>query len=236
MASITATDLAIEYPIFDSASRSMKKTIARAATGGRIAGDSRGLSVRAIDGISFSIDAGERIGLMGHNGAGKSTLLRALAGVYKPTSGSLIVEGSVASLIDLSLGMDDEFSGYENIFMRSVFMGIPKTVVKNKIDEIIEFSGLGDYIRMPMRTYSSGMRLRLAFSVCTAFPSDIVLMDEWLSVGDVDFKKIAEDRLSAFINKSSILVLASHSIKQVEKICTRVMFMESGSISQISTL
>lgn len=235
MASITAKDLTIEYPIFNSSSRSMKKTIVRAATGGRIAGDSRGLSVRAIDGISFSIDAGERIGLMGHNGAGKSTLLRALAGVYTPTSGSLIVEGSVASLLDLSLGMDDELSGYENIFMRSIFMGVPKTVVKKKVDEIIEFSGLGDYIRMPMRTYSSGMRLRLAFSVCTAFRSDIVLMDEWLSVGDSDFKTIAEDRLSEFINKSSILVLASHSVKQVNKICTRIIFMNSGGISGIST-
>jgi len=232
MASITANKLIIDYPILDSSSRSMKKMLFRAATGGRIAADSRGISVRAIDGISFTVSAGERIGLMGNNGAGKSTLLRAIAGVYAPTSGSLTVDGSVVSLIDISLGMDDEFSGYENIFMRSIFMGVSKAAVKNKTDEIIEFSGLGDYIKMPMRTYSSGMRLRLAFSVCTSFPADIVLMDEWLSVGDSDFKELAEKRLADFISKSSILVLASHSIKQVRKMCTKVIILESGSISE----
>jgi lipopolysaccharide transport system ATP-binding protein len=230
MALITATNLIIDYPIFDSSSRSLKKTLIRTATGGRIANDSRGINVRAIDGISFSIDHGERIGLMGPNGAGKSTLLRTIAGVYTPTYGSLLAKGSVASLLDLSLGMDGEFTGYENIFIRCVLMGIPKSVVKKHIDEIIEFSELGDYIKMPMRTYSSGMHLRLSFSVCTAFPADIVLMDEWLSVGDADFSKKAEGRLKEFIKKSSILVLASHSVDQVKKICTRILTMDHGRI------
>jgi lipopolysaccharide transport system ATP-binding protein len=230
MALITAANLTIDYPIFDSSSRSLKKTLLRTATGGRIANDSRGINVRAIDGISFSIDHGERIGLMGPNGAGKSTLLRTIAGVYTPTYGSLLAKGSVASLLDLSLGMDGEFTGYENIFIRCVLMGIPKSVVKKHIDEIIEFSELGDYIKMPMRTYSSGMHLRLSFSVCTAFPADIVLMDEWLSVGDADFSKKAEGRLKEFIKKSSILVLASHSVDQVKKICTRILTMDHGRI------
>jgi len=230
MALITAANLTIDYPIFDSSSRSLKKTLLRTATGGRIANDSRGINVRAIDGISFSIDHGERIGLMGPNGAGKSTLLRTIAGVYTPTYGSLLAKGSVASLLDLSLGMDGEFTGYENIFIRCVLMGIPKSVVKKHIDEIIEFSELGDYIKMPMRTYSSGMHLRLSFSVCTAFPADIVLMDEWLSVGDADFSKKAEGRLKKFIKKSSILVLASHSVDQVKKICTRILTMDHGRI------
>ena len=232
MSGITAANLIIDYPIFDSSSRSLKKTIIRAATGGRIANDSRGISVRAIDGISFSIEHGERVGLMGSNGAGKSTLLRALAGVYAPTYGSLLVNGSVASLLDLSLGMDGEFTGYENIYIRCVLMGIPRSVIKKHVDEIIEFSELGDYIKMPMRTYSSGMHLRLSFSVCTAFPADIVLMDEWLAVGDADFSKKAENRLMEFIRKSSILVLASHSVEQVSKICNRVIIMEHGSISK----
>jgi len=236
MALVTATNLIIDFPIFDSSSRSLKKTLVRAATGGRIANDSRGINIRAIDGISFTLEHGDRVGLMGPNGSGKSTLLRALAGVYAPTYGSLQVKGAVVSLLDLSLGMDGEFTGYENIFIRCILMGIPKSVIKKNIDDIIEFSELGDYIKMPMRTYSTGMHLRLAFSICTAFPADIVLMDEWLAVGDADFSKKAEDRLMKFIKKSSILVLASHSVDQVKKICNRIIMMEHGSISEKSVL
>jgi lipopolysaccharide transport system ATP-binding protein len=230
MACIKAENLTIYYPIFGSSSRSLKKTLVRAATGGKIAGDARGISICAIDNISFSVTAGERIGLVGHNGAGKSTLLRALAGVYKPAAGTLKVKGRIASLLDISLGMDQEFTGYENIFMRCVLMGISKADVKKHLDDIITFSELGDYIKMPMRMYSTGMSLRLAFSICTTFPSDIVLMDEWLAVGDADFSKKAEARLLEFINKSSILVLASHNIEQVQKICTRILTMEHGRI------
>lgn len=236
MALITATNLIIDFPIFDSSSRSLKKTLVRAATGGRIANDSRGINIRAIDGISFTLEHGDRVGLMGPNGSGKSTLLRALAGVYAPTYGSLQVKGAIVSLLDLSLGMDGEFTGYENIFIRCILMGIPKSVIKKSIDDIIEFSELGDYIKMPMRTYSTGMHLRLAFSICTAFPADIVLMDEWLAVGDADFSKKAEDRLMQFIKKSSILVLASHSVNQVKKICNRLILMEHGSLSEKSVL
>ncbi|MDI6743133.1 MAG: ABC transporter ATP-binding protein [Smithella sp.] len=230
MTFIKAENLTIYYPIFGSSSRSLKKTLVRAATGGKIAGDARGISICAIDNISFSVAAGERIGLVGHNGAGKSTLLRALAGVYKPAAGSLNVQGRIASLLDISLGMDEEFTGYENIFMRCVLMGIGKAEVKKHIDDIIAFSELGDYIGMPMRMYSTGMAMRLAFSICTTFPSDIILMDEWMAVGDADFSKKAEVRLLDFIKKSSILVLASHNIEQVQKICTRVLTMEHGRI------
>jgi lipopolysaccharide transport system ATP-binding protein len=230
MTLIKAENLTIYYPIFGSSSRSFKKTLVRAATGGKIANDAHGVSICAIDNNSFSFREGERIGLVGHNGAGKSTLLRALAGVYAPASGSLTVNGTIASLLDISLGMDEEFTGYENIFMRCVLMGIAKAEVKKHIDDIIEFSELGDYIKMPMRMYSTGMSLRLAFSICTTFPSDIVLMDEWLSVGDADFSKKAEIRLLEFISKSSILVLASHQPDQVSKICNRVLTMERGRI------
>jgi lipopolysaccharide transport system ATP-binding protein len=230
MTSIKSENLTIYYPIFGASSRSLKKTLVRAATGGKIANDARGISVCAIDNMSFSFREGERIGLVGHNGAGKSTLLRALAGVYAPACGNLKVSGSVVSLLDISLGMDEEFTGYENIFMRCILMGISKSEVNKHIDDIIEFSELGEYITMPMRTYSTGMSLRLAFSICTTFPSDIILMDEWLAVGDADFSKKAETRLMEFINKSSILVLASHDANQVQKICTRVLTMDHGRI------
>jgi len=230
MTYINAENLTLYYPVFGSSSRSLKKTLVRAATGGRIAGDARGISICALDKVSFSVTEGERIGLVGHNGAGKSTLLRALAGVYVPTGGSLRVGGRTASLLNISLGMDEEFTGYENIFMRCVLMGIEKAEIKRHIDDIIEFSELGEYIKMPMRTYSTGMSLRLAFSVCTTFPSDIVLMDEWLAVGDADFSKKAEARLLDFIKKSSILVIASHKHEQIKKICTRILTMDHGRI------
>jgi lipopolysaccharide transport system ATP-binding protein len=232
MAFIKADRLTIDYPIFDSAGRSLKKTLARAATGGLIASDARGVNVRAIDNVSFEIKEGERVGLMGHNGAGKTTLLQVLAGIYEPVVGILQVEGKVTSLLDVALGMDGEFTGYDNIFIRGILMGKSNNDIKKHLNEIIEFSELGDYIKMPMRTYSSGMRLRLAFSICTAFPVDIVLMDEWLAVGDADFSKKAEERLLQLIKKSSILILASHSKEQIIKVCTRVISMEHGQISE----
>jgi len=228
MTLIKAENLTLYYPIFGSSSRSLKKTLVRAATGGKIASDAYGINICAIDNASFVFREGERVGLVGNNGAGKSTLLRALAGVYVPARGSLKVKGKVASLLDIS--MDDEFTGYENIFMRCVLMGIEKAEIKKHIDDIIEFSELGEYIKMPMRTYSTGMSLRLAFSICTTFPSDIILMDEWLAVGDADFSKKAEERLLEFIKKSSILVIASHKHEQIKKICTRILTMDHGRI------
>lgn len=230
MTLIKAQHLKIFYPLYGSSSRSLKKALVRAATGGLIAGDARGVNICAIDDVSFSMAEGERVGLVGHNGAGKTTLLRALAGIYTPASGALDVRGKVASLLDISLGMDDEFTGYENIFMRAVLMGVTKSELKKKMDDIIDFSELGEYIKMPMRTYSAGMSMRLAFSVCTAFPADIVLMDEWLSVGDAEFSKKAEARLMEFISRSSILVLASHKPEQIEKICNRVITMSHGKM------
>ena len=230
MTSIKADGLSIYYPIFGKSGRSFKKTLIRAATGGKIASDAHGTNICAIDNISFSFGEGERLGLVGHNGAGKSTLLRVIAGVYVPSSGTMTVKGRIASLLNISLGMDDEFTGYENIFMRCILMGIPRSEINKHIDDIIEFSELGEYIKMPMGTYSTGMSLRLAFSICTTFPADIVLMDEWLAVGDADFSKKAEERLLKFINKSSILVLASHKAEQIKKICTRVLTMDHGRI------
>ena len=233
MVKIEAREVSLSYPVYDSVSRSLKKKLVCAATGGRIANDSSGTCIRALEDISFLFKKGDRVGLIGHNGAGKSTLLKVIAGVYRPSSGSLAVKGTIASLLDLSLRMDGEFTGYENIIMRSILMGISMDVIKKSIDDIIEFSELGEYINMPMRIYSSGMLLRLAFSTCTAFHADIILMDEWLSVGDAEFSKKAEDRLMKYINKASILVMASHSIELVNKMCNRILHMEHGKMSEV---
>jgi lipopolysaccharide transport system ATP-binding protein len=188
-------------------------------TGGEIGRNvSNQVSVTALHDLSINLKSGDRLGVMGPNGAGKSTLLRVIAGIYAPTSGSIEVKGRIASLIDISLGMELEASGFENIRMRGVMMGLSLKQIKSLEEEIAEFTELGPYLNMPIRSYSTGMHMRLGFAVSTAVPADILLMDEWLSVGDEAFKVKAEKRLEDYVNKSSILVLASHSKETIEKL------------------
>ena len=228
---IKGENICVDYPIFNGPHRSLKKNLLRVATGGRISRDAgRGVTVRALDGIDLDIREGERIGLTGHNGSGKSTLLRVLAGVYEPTGGRLEVHGRVASLLDISIGMDVEASGLENIFLKGLLLGFSRNDIQKKVEEIMDFSGLGEYIDMPVRTYSSGMVMRLAFSIATSIEADILLMDEWLSVGDADFVKKAEDRLKSLIHQTPILVIASHSKEILQEVCSRVMRLEGGKI------
>ena len=151
-----------------------------------------------------------------------------LAGVYFPTSGRIEVSGRVASLIDISLGMDSEATGYENIRMRGVMMGLSLKKIRSMEEEIADFSGLGDFLTMPIRTYSTGMHMRLGFAVSTAVEADIILMDEWLSVGDSEFILKAEKRLENFIKRSSILVIASHSDELIQKTTNQVLRLEHG--------
>lgn len=228
---IKAEGICVDFPIFNTPHRSLKKNLLRVATGGRISAEAgKGVSIRALDGVDLNVQEGDRLGLTGHNGSGKSTLLKVLAGVYEPTAGSLLVRGRIASLLDISIGMDFEASGLENIFLRGLLMGLPKSVIRSKIDEITDFSGLGEYIEMPVRTYSSGMVMRLAFSISTSVEADILLMDEWLSVGDSDFVKKAEDRLKSLIDKTPILVMATHSREILEEVCNKVVRLEGGRL------
>lgn len=231
MASICLDHVCVDIPIFNSQGRSLKKTILGMATGGKIGLNEKGRTiVRSLDNISLKISPQERVGLIGHNGAGKSTLLRVLGGVYEPAKGTARIEGKVGSLIDVSLGIDGEATGIENIYLRAALLGIPKNVVSRELDNIIEFSELGEFIKMPVRTYSTGMHMRLAFAVSTMISPDILLMDEWLSVGDKGFQIKAEKRLNSLIERSSILVVATHSRSLIEKCCTRVVWLEHGKI------
>jgi len=233
MAHIVARDAVVEFPIYDTAHRSLKKQILHASTGGRIARDSGNrMTVRALDGVTFEIRPGDRVGLAGHNGAGKTTLLRALAGIYEPVAGVLTVEGRVATVLELFIGMDLEATGYENILLRGLYMGMSREELRGRIDDITQFTELGDYLSMPVRTYSSGMRLRLAFAISTAVKADILLMDEWLSVGDADFRPKARLRLEQFVARSSILVLASHDRAMIDALCNRVFVLEHGRIRE----
>ena len=228
---INLQNVTVDIPIFNSQGRSLKKAMMGFATGGRIGLTEAGkVTIRSLDNVNLNISANERIGLVGHNGAGKTTLLRVLGKVYEPTSGKATIHGKVGSLIDISLGIDSEASGIENIYLRAALLGIPKQKVKEQLDNIVEFTQLGDFIRMPVRTYSSGMHLRLAFAVSTMIEPDILLMDEWLSVGDAEFQNKAEERLNHLIERSNILVIASHSRQLIERCCTRVIWMEHGKV------
>lgn len=231
MASITLTGVSVEFPVFNAASRSLKNRVLSVATGGAI--DRRGdghVIVRGLEDVSFSVRDGDRIGLVGHNGSGKTTLLRVLSGIYRPTSGSAVIDGECVSLINISLGIDPEATGRENIKLRAAMMGMRRDELREQFDGIAEFTGLGDFLDMPFRTYSSGMQLRLAFSTSTAIRPEILVMDEWLSTGDEDFKHKADKRLREIVNTTKILVLASHSRELLQKNCNRILWMEHGRV------
>jgi lipopolysaccharide transport system ATP-binding protein len=231
MAHIEFRDVSIDFPIYNASGRSLKKRLMQVATGGQLGADQQGrVVVRALENLNFSINDGDRVALIGHNGAGKSTLLRLLSGVYQPSSGIASINGQVGSLIDISLGIDPEASGRSNIFFRGALLGMTKAQVKDQLDEIIEFSELGDFIDMPVRTYSTGMHLRLAFAVSTVVRPNILLMDEWLSVGDEGFKIKAEARLTELVQATNILVIATHSHHMIKATCNRVIWLEHGKI------
>lgn len=229
--SISLQNIHLDLPIFDVSSQSLKKRVMRMGRRNRIAEDNTGVViVRAIDDLSIELRAGDRLGLIGHNGAGKSTLLRVMAGIYPPTAGSIKVEGRAVPLLDISLGMDEQSTGRQNIRLRGLLLGMSDAEIRRKTDEIADFTELGDYLDLPLRTYSSGMRVRLAFAVSTAVDADILLLDEVLGVGDASFQEKAERRLKELHDRSEIVVLAIHSSETIRKTCTKVLWMERGKV------
>ncbi len=193
MASFKLDSVTVDLPIYNARTRSLKSNLLFKGTGGRIGRDeSNHVSVRALDNLSISIDHGDRIGLIGPNGAGKTTLLRVLAGVYQPTKGHIWRQGRTVSLFETSLGIDYESTGYENMILRGLLLGLSPSEVRERVDEIAHFTELGNYLEMPVRTYSAGMMLRLAFAVCTCRTPEILLLDEWIGVGDAAFVEKAE--------------------------------------------
>jgi lipopolysaccharide transport system ATP-binding protein len=231
MALIDFQNVCVDFPIYNANGRSLKKRLIQVATGGQLGADPQGrVVVRALEDLSFTLKDGDRVALLGHNGAGKSTLLRLSSGVYEPSAGVARIEGEIGSLIDISLGIDPEATGRENIFLRGGLLGMTRREISNRIDEIIDFSELGDFVDMPLRTYSTGMHLRLAFAVSTIVRPEILLMDEWLSIGDEGFKHKAEKRLTELVETTNILVIASHSRDLVMRACNRVIWLEHGKI------
>ncbi|MGM3190770.1 ABC transporter ATP-binding protein [Dickeya dadantii subsp. dieffenbachiae] len=231
---IEAVNVSVEFPIYSSSQRSLKKMIFKRTVGGGFTDNTSYVTVKALNNVSFDVHEGERVALIGHNGAGKTTLLRVLAGVYHPSSGAINIAGEVVSLIDMAMGMDSEATGYQNIYIRGILLGLKRKEIAKHIDYIIEFSELGDYINLPVRTYSSGMLLRLAFSIISILKPSVLLMDEWLTVGDTYFREKMGKKLEEMINNTSVLVLASHSKEIIKKYCNRFFLLQNGSITELA--
>ena len=225
--------VAVEFPVFGANARSLKNSLLSKGTGGRIGrgAGGGGYTVRALRDVTIALERGDRVGLVGANGAGKTTLLRVLAGVYRPTHGAVRRRGRVAPLFDIALGIDPEATGHENIVMRGMLLGLSRAEIRERAGEIGEFTELGGYLAMPVHTYSAGMRLRLAFAVCTCIEPEILLMDEWIGVGDAAFIDKAERRLREFVDRAGILVLASHAPGLLERVCDTGILLESGRIA-----
>jgi ABC-type polysaccharide/polyol phosphate transport system ATPase subunit len=240
-ASIVAETLAIDIPVYDVSSRSLRHVLMlnpianvfrdRSHVGGAIGMSASGIVVvRAVDSVSFAIKSGERIGLIGHNGAGKTTLLRTLAGIYEPTGGALQTTGRIMPLFNLMEGMMPDASGREFIYVRGILLGLEPSEIYALTAEVLEFCELGEYIDMPIRMYSTGMLVRLAFAIATSATSDILLFDELIGAGDASFIEKAQERLRRFIDRSSIVVVASHDRGVLQKWCTRAFLMEHGKL------
>ena len=232
--SITVTDLTLRFPVYGVDSKSLKKHLARITVGGKLGKTGLGApEITALSKVNLQLRSGDRLGLIGHNGSGKTTLLRALAGAYEPDEGTIDVHGRIAAMLDLNLGIDPSATGLDNIRLRGRIAGLSTRQIDERLTEIAEFTGLGPFLAMPLKTYSAGMQARLAFAVATAVEADVILMDEWIAVGDSDFKKLAHKRILDLMERAGILVLASHELDLIRLYCNKVMRIEAGVASPI---
>ena len=231
MASITLKNVSMAYPLLGSGVR-RKVTRGQLESAGALIKDaeSRSRSVQALRNITLTLKDGDRLGLVGRNGSGKSTLLRVMAGIYEPSDGVVDVQGNIASLFQVGLGISMESTGYRNIELLGLVAGYSLEEIEALKPEIAEFSGLGDYLNLPLRTYSNGMAMRLKFACGTAFSPEILLLDEWLAAGDPEFKKKARARMRSIVDKAGILVVASHGKRLIRNECNKVLWLHKGEM------
>ena len=232
MAQIRFENTVLDFPVYGAGNaRSLKRELVRVATGGLIKRNPKDLfEIRALDSLNFTIEHGTRLGLIGHNGAGKSSLLRVITGIYTPSSGSVAIDGSVTPLLDASFAMYEDLTGYENILVRATLHGLNPRKIKEKEEAIALDSKLGDYMHMPMRTYSAGMKMRLAFAINTCIEPQILIMDELIGTGDELFQKEAKLKLSSLIASSDIFIIASHSVEWIQNNCNKVLWLDTGKL------
>ena len=230
MSFIELKDVSLSYPVYGVNARSIKSSLLNFATGGIINRKQGAVSVQALSGINLRLERGDRLGLVGSNGAGKTSLLKVLAGIYEPTQGSVTVSGRTHCLFDIMVGLDQALTGYENIMLRGYLFGLSKKEICEAIPSIEAFTELGEFIKMPLKSYSAGMLVRLAFGIITSFPSEILLVDEVMGVGDAQFIKKAQMRMENLVHRSEIMVLSTHDHSLIKKFCTKVLCLEQGKI------
>lgn len=232
MARVRLNNVNVEFPVFTSRTRSVR-TAVFSRLGGKLATHDDTVVVRALQEVTLELSDGDRLGVIGHNGAGKTTFLRVVSGVYPPVSGEVRIDGKVSSFTDITLGMEPEATGWQNILFRCVFLGLSFAEARKLAPAIAEFSELGEYLDLPVRTYSSGMFVRLAFAISTAVQPDVVVMDEMIGTGDRTFVEKAQRRVAELLEQASILVLASHNEAIIRNFCTKVVWLDKGAIKMI---
>ena len=230
-------NVSVSFPIYHGGSRSLKKSLLFRGSAGQLGSDaSDRITVEALRNVSLRFNSGDRVALIGNNGAGKTTLLRVMAGVYEPVSGVVTTRGRISPMFDISLGIDGEMSGYDNIRMRGLILGLSAREIGDRVSDIADFTDLKDYLELPVRTYSSGMMTRLTFAVATCFSPEILLMDEWIVAGDAAFLAKAQHRIESFVNRAGILVLASHSNEICRQWCNKALWMERGGVKMFGDI
>lgn len=235
MAHIRFRNVTVQYPIYNVHSLSLRNQLVRIGTGGRLASDSSNIvTITALDNVSFELAEGDTVGLVGHNGAGKTTLLRTMAGIYPPALGQVHTQGKVSTIIELGAGLDVELSGYENIVRMGMLLGSSRAEMEAAIPDVESFTELGDFLSMPVRTYSSGMIMRLMFAVGTAIRPEILLIDEMFGTGDATFQEKAQARMHELISAAKIFVFASHSPDLIRRYCRRVFSLEHGALTELN--
>ncbi len=230
MACVELENVSLHYPIYGSNARSFKATLLNMATGGRLDSSTGSVVVEALKDVSFKLEEGDRLALLGHNGAGKSTLLKVLANIYEPTSGFVNVKGRTNCLFDIMMGMDHELNGYENIRLRGLILGLSSLEIQKIIPQIEAFAELGDYMKMPIKSYSSGMKVRLAFGIITHVFSEILLIDEIVNVGDAKFIEKAKAQMQSLIHQSEFMVLSTHDTNIVKEFCNKALWLKEGKL------
>lgn len=225
---ISVENVGMTFRIVNNKTKSVKNYLIQ-----RLKGNISYKEFQALQNINFEVYKGEVVGLVGLNGAGKSTLFKVIAGVLKPTTGKVVKHGSVAPLIELGAGFNGELSGIENIYLNGLLLGYSKKFISEHIDEIIDFADIGEFIYSPVNNYSSGMKARLGFAIATVVQPDILIVDEVLSVGDFKFREKCEKRIEQMIANGTTVLIVSHSIGLIEKICNRVVWLEKGKIKDI---
>lgn len=234
MAHVTFDNVTLRYPILNSHGISLRNQLLRISTGGLIEQEAgHSVTVTALKDVSFSLNTGDAVGLVGHNGAGKSTLLRTIAGIYHPEQGKVTCKGKIATVLEIGAGLEPELTGYENIINLGMMMGLSVSECKTITPEIEEFTGLGDFLHLAVRTYSSGMTMRLMFAVATSVTPEILLIDEMFSTGDTEFQEKSQKRIRNLISNSKIFVFASHDPKLIKKYCNRIIQLEHGSLTEL---